>query len=290
MKRLSLILIVTLVISSCNLQKQASNTTGRTDDVYFTVNDTRKKAEVVYAPPVTRTESSLQDNQNASNAPVGGYTGTYANRLRFFGSVNTYYYDAYRPSIVPSLYPNYYSGWSVGLTFINPRYGYISGFNSPFSPYFGLNMPYYDPFYAHNFGGGWMNYYPQYYFNPYFYNPCFYGYGANPYYYPYFNPGYSNFYNNNSSSTPRQNAPSARRTGTSNNVPSSTNSSTSAPQNSYQNNNSNNNQNSWYNNGNSDRGGSSGSSGSSGRSGSSGSSGGNSDRGSSGSGGSTRRR
>lgn len=289
MKPLAILAVSIVVLSSCSMRKESSNITGRTDEVYFTVNDTRKP-DVEPLRTSQEYNGNLQDQQTNSSVTNNNYTGTYSNRLRYFGSTNSYCYS-YSPTIVPSIYANYYSGWNVGLTFVNPRYGYISGFNSPFSPYYGLNMPYYDPFYANSWTSGmWMtSYYPRYYFNPYYYNPCYYSYGYNSYYYPYYNPYYSNFYNNNSSSS-NGNATSVRRTGSSNNIPSS-NTSTTQPQNSSQNNNSNQNNSDgrWYSNGNNDRGGYSGGSG-----GSSGGSGGgssnNSDRGASGAGGSTRRR
>lgn len=273
-----------VILASCSSQKQRSNITGRTDDVYFTVNDTRKKAEKV--PPIESAEKIANTPDPAASWDPDGYTGTYANRIRYFRT-GRFYFDNNRPSLAPSLNINYYAGWNLGLTYVNPRFGYITGFNSPFSPYYGLYMPYYNPFYAYGYYDMWaVGFYPRYYFNPYFYYPCYYGFGNNLYSYPYYNPGYNNFYNNSQS---RPSAQSVRRTGTSNNVPSS-NTSTNTPQNSTQPSKQNSGS-KWFNGGNSDRsGGSSGSSGGSTGTSGGGNSGGNKDRGTSGSGGSQRRR
>jgi len=287
MKQLILFSTFLVVLGSCTSQKQASTKVGRSDDVYFTANDTRKKAEVPYKTQYrSYTENSLQNGQQTeSNA--GNYTTSYSNRLRYFGTSRRYYYDAYRPSLYSAAY--FSSGWNIGLNYVNPMYGYMSGYNSPFSPYYGYNMPFYNPFFSYGWGNSWMNgYYPSYYYNPYFYNPCSirYGYG-----YGYYNPNYNNYYyyknNNNNYNNTNTNSNSYRRTGSSNNVPSS-NTVTTQPQNSSQNSGGNKGG-SWYGSGSSDRGGSGTSSGSGSRTGS-GSSGGSGDRSSGGSGGSTRRR
>ena len=117
MKQLLIFVFTVGILASCLINKQASNVTGRTDDVYFTVNDTRKKVEAPTSSTTRSSESSLQNQQsNTVNRDPDGYTGSYANRMRYFRS-GRYFYDAYRPSIVPSLYYNYYSGWNIGLTY-----------------------------------------------------------------------------------------------------------------------------------------------------------------------------
>ncbi len=298
MKQILNLSILALVFSSCSMQKQASTATGRTDEVYFTVNDTRKKASS------TASEyqgESLQDKDRNSNA--GNYTSSYSNRLRNFGSSQRFNYSNYQPVLVQTMFYNPYTGWSIGMSYVDPDYGYMGGYNSPFSPYYGYYMPYGDPFYTYGWGGSWMTgYYPYYTYNPYYFNGCGYGWGyGRGYGYYGYNRGqfYNNYnyYNRPSGGASRPNY--SRRTGSSNNQPYTQ---PSQQQNSGNNNNNNNSGNGkWYDGGNSDRGGSSGSSsggswskpssGSSGSSGGSGSSsGGNSDRGSSGSGGSTRRR
>ena len=164
---------LSLLIVSCTTQKQASTLTGRTDDVYFTASDTRKKAE---PPPALRSYAEPTEKSEPSNA--GNYTNSYANRFRNFGTSRRFHYDVYRPTIVPSVSYNMFNGWSFGMAYVDPRFGSMSGFNSPFSPYYGYNMPFYNPFFSNGWGNSWMyGYYPSYYHNPYFFNPCSYGYG-----------------------------------------------------------------------------------------------------------------
>lgn len=286
MKHMPVLIILITLLSSCSVQRQRTTVTGRTDDVYFTASDTRKKAvqESAY-------ESGTSKPAQSYEGDAGSYTSSYTNRLRYFGSTSRFNYMSYQPVLVPSFNYNPWYGWNMGLSYIDPRFGYMSGFNSPFSPYFGYNMPFYDPFYSYGWGGGWMTHYmPVYSFNPYFYNPCSYYYGFG---YGYYNPYYRNMfyrnYYNQPYSRPGQSrpVPYGRRTGTSTNIP-SPRTKTAQPQNSVSpGTGSQPPTKKWYSGGNSDR-----NSGGSGRvnTGTSGSGGGNSDRGTSGKGGSTRRR
>lgn len=302
MKHFIYSLFVILLISSCSAKKQASNITGRTDDLYFTVNDVRIKSAEQPQPPgeaQVSEESNIQNNsaqKKDNNNNDGYYSNSYAKRLRYFGSSSRFNVTIAPVPLIPM---NFNYGTNYGFSMLGPsRYG----FNSIFSPYYRCYMPYYDPFYSYGWNGGGYN--PYYSYSPYFYSPYF-NYGYSGYYgygNSYYGYGYNPFgmyrrnyiYNNYSNPDPKPNN-SGRRTGSSSNIPNS-NTSTNAPQNSTQNNNGNNSNNGWWNSGNSDRGGngssgnsgsSGGNSGSSGSSGSgssgSGSSGGNSDRGSSGS-------
>ncbi len=243
-------------MGSCVNQRQKSNITGRTDEVYFTSSDTRIKVEAV-----SQYEMDNKSNVNGSSinkqSNAGNYTSSYSNRFRNFSSTNRYNYCNYQPVLVPTMMYNPYTGWSIGM-----RYGSMSGFSSPFSPYYGYNMPYNDPFYSYGWGGGWMcSYYPRYIYNPYMfsYNP--YGYNN----YRGYGNGYNNYNqysNNNNYSSPQTNTNYGRRTGT---TSSNSNQSNSQPSTNTQNQNNNNsgkyNGSGWWNSG---SGGSSGSSGSSG--------------------------
>lgn len=248
MKQIFCVSAILIFLGSCSLKKEASNLNGRTDEVYFTVNDTRKKSLDL---PSYDEPSSLQNSSASSQSNAGNYTSTYANRFRNFGSSQRFNYN-YQPTIVPSLMYSSYSGWGMGISYSYSMPGY--GINSPFSPYYGCYMPYYNPFYSYGWGATWMTgYYPYYVYNPYLFN---YGY-YNPYY-GYYGGYYDNYYYGNSGSggntRPTQ---YARRTGYNNGQPSG-GSSTSQPQNSSYNNNNNsgNSNNRWYSSGSSDRGGS----------------------------------
>ena len=189
MKQIIFASVSILILSSCSIQKQASNLNGRSDEVYFTPNDTRKKSDDL-AVSNKQNVNQTQNNKQISNA--GNYTSSYSNRFRNFGSSHRFNYNNYQASIVPSLSYNNYTGNSMGLGYVDTRFGYASGFNSPFSMYYGYNMPYYNPFFSYGWGNSWMNgYYPYYTFNPYFYNPCSYYYGFG---YGYYNPYYRNYY------------------------------------------------------------------------------------------------
>ncbi len=172
-----------VTLTSCVNQRQKSNITGRTDEVYFTPSDTRIK---VY------TNETVSDNSNsAPQTSSQNYSGSYSDRLRNFGSTNRFNYSNYQPMLVPTLMYNNYTGWGLGLSY--------GAYNSPFSPYYGCNMPFNNPFYANGWGGNWMTgYNPYYTYNPYLFNNP-YGYGG--YGYGYGNYGYNNYnpyYNNNS--------------------------------------------------------------------------------------------
>ena len=94
MKQITIAGMMILLLASCSMQKQASNVVGRTDDVYFTANDTRKK-EVVVTPKAA--QRNLQDQNYNSNeqSNAGNYTNTYSNRLRHFGSNRRFNYNNY---------------------------------------------------------------------------------------------------------------------------------------------------------------------------------------------------
>src|SRR5690606_31747951 len=183
MKLLLIFVIPLAILSSCSVKKQSSTSVGRTDDVYFTANDTRKKE-------VVELSYNSAPNENTDERRTEYYTSTYADRLRHFGSGACYI----RPRVIvgPAVvaYNNGF-GMTSGLYYISPVYGYGSGFNSPFSPYYGYTMPFYDPFFSYGWGNSWMNTYSPYssYYNPYIYNSCMPYYGYNPYM------GYYNLYN-----------------------------------------------------------------------------------------------
>lgn len=227
MKKILFFSLVLVSISSCVNQRQRSNIIGRTDEVYFTPSDTRKKAEYNYSSQ----QNSTQSNGNGINqGNAGNYTSSYSNRLCYFGSRNRFSYNNYQPVLVPSLMYSNQTGWSYGLSYGYPMFGYGRSYYSPFSPYYGCYMPFNDPFYSYGWGGGWMtSYYPYYTYNPYMYsyNPYLgYGYYGNyGNYNPYFN--YKNKSNTNYNYGRR-------------NYSSSPNTQTNSNQNNNQNNN-------WYN-------------------------------------------
>ena len=130
MKQIIFASVSILILSSCSIQKQASNLNGRSDEVYFTPNDTRKKSDDL-AVSNKQNVNQTQNNKQISNA--GNYTSSYSNRFRNFGSSHRFNYNNYQASIVPSLSYNNYTGNSMGLGYVDTRFGYASGFNSPVS-------------------------------------------------------------------------------------------------------------------------------------------------------------
>jgi hypothetical protein len=209
MKQILFLSVVLVSLGSCVNQRQKSNITGRTDEVYFTPSDTR-----IIVDAVSQYEMENQNNQVSNNGKqqsnAGNYTSSYSNRLRNFGSSGRYNYNSYQPMLVPTMMYNPYTGWSMGIS-----YGY--GFNSPFSPYYGCNMPYNDPFYSYGWNGWAGGYRPVYIYNPYMcsYNPYGFGYGGygSGIYYSNYNPYANNYYNGSSGSN---SANYGRRTGTTN--------------------------------------------------------------------------
>ena len=171
MKKILFFSVVLVSITACVNQRQRTNIVGRTDEVYFTPSDTRKKAVVTY----TTSENASSNNTNNNNqSAAGNYTSSYSNRLCFFGSRNRFSYNNYQPVLLPSLMFNNHSGWTYGMSYGYPLFGYGRSYYSPFSPYYGCYMPYNDPFFTYGWGGGWMtSYYPSYIYNPYMfsYNP-----------------------------------------------------------------------------------------------------------------------
>ena len=83
MKQIIFASVSILILSSCSIQKQASNLNGRSDEVYFTPNDTRKKSDDL-AVSNKQNVNQTQNNKQISNA--GNYTSSYSNRFRNFGS------------------------------------------------------------------------------------------------------------------------------------------------------------------------------------------------------------
>lgn len=243
MKQFIITIGFVLLLTGCTSIKQASNEVGRTDEAYFTISDLRKKAPKVSQLEVERA-NSLQNQATQSNSRAGSYTNTYSNRLRNFGINRSFYYRP-TPVIVPVVQYNPFTGWQASFAYNDPRFFGMNQFNSAFSPYYGYNMPFNDPFYSAGWGGYWMTgYTPFYTYNPYlmtgcglnnfgfspFYNYGFNQFGFNPYnnYYPYnqWNNQWNNQPNRRANSTP---ATYSRRTGTSNNIPAQ-NSHTNAPQ------------------------------------------------------------
>jgi hypothetical protein len=116
MKQIFYLATLAVIFSSCSMKKQASNVTGRTDEVYFTVNDTRKKSVEVPMSEYESRQQSLQDADNrnaASNA--GNYGNSYSNRFRNFGSSGRFNYNNYQPALIPTMSYNPYTGWSMGF-------------------------------------------------------------------------------------------------------------------------------------------------------------------------------
>ncbi len=266
MKQLILFVSSLTLLASCSVQKQASNIQGRTDDVYFTVKDTRiiqKVKEPTALEKQRQKEESLQSQSNVqSNA--GNFTSSYANRLRHFGSRNRFNFNNYQPVIVPSIGFNSFTGWNYGIGFGQPMYS----FNSPFSPHFGQFMPFNDPFNSFGWGGSWMTgYMPHYTYNPYLYTGFCGGFNQggfgwnNQFFNPYGGGFYSNFnqfnnnnnWNNNSNNNRSSNTNYSRRTGNSTNVPNSS-TTTTQPQNSSTTGGNRNNNGGWWNSGNSSSG------------------------------------
>ncbi|MDI1235727.1 MAG: hypothetical protein PSX81_15730 [bacterium] len=172
MKKILFFSVVIVVLNGCVNQRQKTNIVGRTDDVYFTASDTRKKAFVSYAPQ----QNTSQSNNNQSKA--GNYTNSYSNRLCYFGSRNRFSYNNYQPVLIPSMMFHNQSGWTFGISYGYSMSGYGRNHYSSFSPYYGCSMPYNNPFYSYGWGGSWMtSYYPFYSYNPYMYNYGSYGYG-----------------------------------------------------------------------------------------------------------------
>ena len=167
MKKIIFFLIVSVLFVGCINQRQRTNIIGRTDEVYFTPSDTRKKAVVNYSSGQSNTSNTYNNTSN-----VGNYTSTYSNRLSNFGTRNRFNYSNYQPVLLPSLFIfNNNAGWTYGLGYGNPRFGYGRSYSSSFSPYFGCYMPFNDPFFAYGWGGNWMTIYnPCYSYNPYMYN------------------------------------------------------------------------------------------------------------------------
>ncbi|MES2619085.1 MAG: hypothetical protein V4613_14505 [Bacteroidota bacterium] len=212
MKQLFFISAVLISLASCMTVKQKSNIQGRTDEVYFTPSDTRI---IVYGSSESGNNKAPSiAQQSTEKRTPDNYSGSYSNRLRYFGSSSRFSYNNYQPTLIPTLTYNPFTGWQAGFT-----YGYYgSGFNSPFSPYYGCSMPYTDPFYTYGWGGNWMNYNPYYTYNPYMfnYNPySYYGYGS----YGCGGYGYGGMYYNNynqyaNSNTTGTGTNYGRRTGT----------------------------------------------------------------------------
>lgn len=194
MKKILFFLITSVLFVGCINQRQRTNIVGRTDEVYFTPSDTRKKAVVNYSSGQSNTSNTYNNTRN-----VGNYTSTYSNRLSNFGTRNRFNYSNYQPVLLPSLFIfNNNAGWTYGLGYGNPRFGYGRSYSSSFSPYFGCYMPFNDPFFAYGWGGNWMTIYnPCYSYNPYMYNYGSYGYG---YYgnYGNYNPYFNHKNNSNS--------------------------------------------------------------------------------------------
>jgi len=235
MKNYLLLIAITIFLASCSTKRQAASKLGKVDDTYFTVND------VVGTPKKeTKKRESLQNNQNTqSNA--GNFTNSYSNRLRNFGTNNSFFYTQ-SPFMPPMISYNPFMGWN-GQFGMDPGFMGMYHHNSAFSPFYGCGMPFNNPF-LYN---GW-NQQSMFGYNPYF--------AHNPFmtWSPFNNFGWND--NNNrgawgsGNSSRTENRVYTRRTGSSNNVPAQ-NTYTPAPQNRNSPNNTNTNTNtnsgnSWY--------------------------------------------
>ena len=199
-------LITALVLSSCSSLKIGYTKEGATDDVYFTTTDIKKSSY-----------STVKEKQE-TNTTSQPYTGSYSDRLRNFGTTNRFSYSN-SPIITPTFSYNPFTGWQSGIYMGYGSFGYMH--NSPFSPYYGMCMPYSNPYMNYGFGN-WGSFYSPFYYNSWYSPYNYYGYND-----PYRNPYYGNngYYKNSSSSK----ANYARRTGGTVNTPSNSNT-TMAPQ------------------------------------------------------------
>ncbi len=167
------LILTVILVQSCSVKTQKTALSGLTDEVYFTPSDTRisMSSKDLRENNEDYSRQTIQQQRNQA----GDFSSSYANRIRYFNSANTFVYNPYQPVIFTQNLCNPYTGRNMMNFMDQGQMFYGNSFSNPFSPnygIFGYSEDFWDQMHFYNFS--MYNYFFPYKFSYCAYNPFFY--------------------------------------------------------------------------------------------------------------------